>query len=234
MTRSLTLVLLAVGTGLGGGAAPVPPEDEQAKLLRLYGTWVDPDGDCRCELTEGKLRISVPDNHHSINSDDFLMNAPRVWKEVEGDFTAEVRVTFPICPPPVPKASAGSSSGFRAGGLIAWSSAEEYTRVVRRDIALEGISRETFGWYFQVPAARHLDTDTGDPGQVSKCGYVRLSRAGTTWTAAKSRDGEQWEGYLMKHEGDWGKVKVGLVVENGYKVPFAAVFDQYRLTRSKK
>ena len=56
MFRALPLLLIPAALV----AAPVPPESDDAKLKRIYGTVVDPDDDCTFEMIGEKLRIGIP------------------------------------------------------------------------------------------------------------------------------------------------------------------------------
>src|SRR5262245_45813415 len=101
---SRALLILFVVAPLAVRAAPVPPEDDVAKLQRAYGAWSDPEKDSRWTLKDGELRVSLPraDRLLGVERQGATNNAPRVLREVEGDFTAVVRVSFPL-PERVPK-----------------------------------------------------------------------------------------------------------------------------------
>src|SRR5262245_23570907 len=77
-------------------AAPIPKEDDAVRIRRVYGETIDPDRDCKFEMTGEKLRLTIPGKQHFVERK--LYNAPRVAREIEGDFTLTVRVTFPIRP----------------------------------------------------------------------------------------------------------------------------------------
>ena len=110
----VTILLGVVAVGLVATlttavATPVPrrpPEDDAARLRRLYGTPADPDEDCTIELLKGDaLRLAMPASRHTVEAAPGRMNAPHTWAEVKGDFTATVRVGFPIRPDPPPRDS---------------------------------------------------------------------------------------------------------------------------------
>src|SRR5438094_9162880 len=90
MFRSLALALLAAGP-VALVAAPVPPENDQARMRRIYGTVSDPDdGDCSFTMLGEKLRIGARGPHFLFWGQQ--ANPACVMREVEGDFSVEVRV----------------------------------------------------------------------------------------------------------------------------------------------
>src|SRR5262245_38221240 len=109
-------------------AAPVPDENQ---IRDRYGNWVDPDRDCKLEVKGGKLRVAIPDKLHSMNYNAAKYNAPRLWREVEGDFTAVVRVSFPIPGGGGPFAVTNRWA-YHGAGLIAWASDDDHVRVLRQ------------------------------------------------------------------------------------------------------
>ena len=70
-------------------AAPVPKDTDAQKLAKLYGTPVDPLKDCKFTLDGGKLTVTAGKGDHDLSVQNKEMNAPRVLKEIEGDFEAE-------------------------------------------------------------------------------------------------------------------------------------------------
>lgn len=216
-------------------AAPVPKEDDAARMRRIYGTPEDPDKDCTFKMVGDKLRIEIPAKHHSMNPNPGFMNAPRVVGEVEGDFTAVVRVTFPIRPAPGPKADEDFNK-FATGGLVAWVSDEENCQVLRREQDVNGKPREKFVRCLRL--RNYTGVSVGGIGPAVQdwpdAGYLRLTRDGKKLRAAHSRDGKEWKEHDAVEAGWGGKVKVGLIAENGYNAPFEVTFDEYKLTVPKK
>src|SRR5262245_57986525 len=57
------------------------------------GKVTDPDGDCKISFSDGKLNIMVPGTAHDLSAElQSKRNAPRVMRDIKGDFIAEVRV----------------------------------------------------------------------------------------------------------------------------------------------
>lgn len=228
MTTCRCLSVMLVCLPLTVAAAPVPPEGEAAKLRQTYGTWTDPDKDCRYTLKGSELRVSLPASWHIQwpNRRGATNNAPRILREVEGDFTAVVRVTFPV-PDQVPK----EVWPYCSGGLVAWESDTAYYLVRRCGGEVNG-NREA-AWSHHVAADAHASAVQG-LGKPAESALVRLKRTGKQVTAGWSRDGKEWTDF---HSTDvaWGaKVQVGVIAENCLDKTAEITFDEYSLTVPKK
>jgi hypothetical protein len=224
----LYLLLLLVGVPLAVVAAPVPAEAEKSNVQRVYGTWTDPDNDCKFKMPGGELRVAIPATDHSLGGPlAGPENAPRALREVDGDFTAVVRVSFPI-PERGPKREGKSLC---SGGLLAWAGKDDYVVVRRCAVSTNGVA-ESFWGSQQIGI---LNTTTvQDMAKPESAGFVRLKREGDKVIAGWSRDAKTWEEFDAR-EVDWGdKVKVGIVAENIFQVPFEVTFDRYELTQPKK
>lgn len=222
--RRLSVLLVCA---LLTAAAPVPPEDDVAKLQRVYGTWSDPDKDCRYTLKGNELRVSLPAAWHLLwtNRRGSTNNAPRVLREVEGDFTAVVRVTFPV-PERVPE----EHWPYCSGGVVAWESDDAYY-VVRRCGGEVNGAREAIWGQHRADVQRDSVTGLGKPAESA---FVRLKREGKKATAGWSRDGKEWKEHEAA-EVPWGaKVKVGVIAENCLGKAVEVTFDQYSLIVPKK
>ncbi len=227
MSRRYWILLLACFP-FAISAAPVPPDDRAAKLALAYGVWTDPDKDCKFALKEGELRVSLPAAWHLLwpSREGSTNNAPRVLREVEGDFTAVVQVTFPL-PKRVPK----DFWPYCSGGLVAWESDKVHLIVRRSGGEVNGSEEAIFSTHNTATVCR-MSVQPLD--KRAESAYLRLKREGNKATTAWSRDGKKWK------ESDpadvaWGaKVKVGVLAENCLNDPVEIVFDQYTLILPKK
>jgi hypothetical protein len=207
---------------------PVPTREELTKLAETYGPWTDPDKDCGFRLAGGAFKVALPGREHLLQGPRIprVQNAPRAVREVEGDFTAVVRVAIPV-PDWLPKAR----WPYCSGGLAAWGSDGRFFvhrlaggNVFNHPEAIWAEQEKEFttSWFFEP-----LDKPMGTA-------YLRLKREGKTLTAGWSRDGKTWEEFEPQ-ELAWGaKVKVGVVAENSLWVPVEITFDQYQLTQPRK
>lgn len=230
MTRTFMGLSLALVLSAASVAAPVPAEDDLTKLTRAYGTWVDRDKDCKFKLTGGGLKVLLPASDHMIDKSfvGATNNAPRALREVEGDFTAVVRVVIPI-----PDRDPKPSWQYWSGGLLAWESDEEYFGVRFCGGRVNGEREAIWGHY--ATADKHIAMISGLGAPTGK-GFVRLKREGKKITAGWSRDGKAWKDFdSSPQDVAWGaKVKVGVVAENNLGVPVEVAFDQYSLSQPKK
>ena len=114
---------------------PVSVGKEEAKKGFPPGTFakhfIDPDGDCKlvdANDKEGSLKLWLPAEPHDL----YLgrLNAPRVLLDVEGDFTAEVRVCGTLVAEPGLERPDRKLS-YRSGCLIIWHDEGNYIRFDR-------------------------------------------------------------------------------------------------------
>src|SRR5581483_5922122 len=67
--------------------------------LSGWGKIADPEKDCQFNAAGGKLTIAVPGTPHDFTPlPGYKNNGPRVYQEIEGDFTVEVKVGGNIAP----------------------------------------------------------------------------------------------------------------------------------------
>lgn len=233
MLRRAVLVLLGCAP-LCALAAPVPKEDEAARLARIYGTpheFTKPD---HCALDGDKLRVFVgrsdvpafdavgaPGRAVAVRrrrTDDSPVGAPRVWRDVKGDFTLTAKVAFQIASDRLRELD-----GPPTAGLLAWAEWNDFISLSRA-----GTERAAVGLRFTHPKG----VRTGDAAPGSANLFLRLRRSGATVTSGYSSDGEKWE-ELFPDGVEWGDtIKVGVYVKN-LSAPYEAVFSEYALTRAK-
>jgi regulation of enolase protein 1 (concanavalin A-like superfamily) len=217
-------------------AAPVPKDDNAARLARTYGIKADPARDASFDLTGDVLRIIIPKRELTARALGRLGGeppnidpaaAPRVWREVQDDFTATVRVTFPLT-----FAKAKAESGVRAAGLVVWASQKEHLFLARVEW-VSGKAKESFYLRYTSETGRASECDNQD--SVANSGFVRLECRGGTISGGYSRDGKEWTPFLFeKALKTTAPLKVGVFATHATDDPFEAVFDQYTLTVPKK
>ena len=232
MYRFTFLVALLAASAV---AAPVPKDDDTARMARTYGTKSDPAGDAQFELTRDALWIRIPKRElptrtHRLSTDlpelD-VVRAPQLCREVQGDFTATVRVTFPLA-----LAKAKTDRGTRGAGLVVWVSKTEYVTLARIEW-VHTSAREVFHLSFRDGEANTGEVDNQD--RVAGAGFVRLMRRGTKLSGSYSRDEKQWAEFILtKSLQGTEPVKVGVFATHDSDIPFEVMFDSYTLTAPKK
>ncbi|HWE37579.1 MAG TPA: DUF1349 domain-containing protein [Isosphaeraceae bacterium] len=198
------------------------------KPLTGWGEAVDPDGDCTFTPDGSKtLTIAVPAKLHDLNADISRWNAPRVLREVDGDFVVTVKVTGkfePANPSTNPK-----SIPFNGGGLFVWHDGDNYIRL-ERGAGRRGNKVNTFSIY--------EEREGGHRGAVHNGGlpvgsvFLRLERRGKRIVGATSPDGKKWS-VLKPIDVDWpSKLKVGLDAINSSSTPLTVRFEQFQLKQA--
>jgi hypothetical protein len=217
-------------------AVPLVPRDG----LRFHTGWekaIDPDGDCRFVYDKESLTIELPAKEHDLDPDRGRTNAPRLLREVEGDFVLQVRLGGDF--KPSARSTAGDRAAIVAAGLLLTAGDTTFLATY----AVEGGREERpHGSVRMIDASRHLhvngDQDrrgpawtlTGDGGPV----YLRLQRRGDEFLASLGPDGVRWTDLLRVITKLPAKVKIGLAACTTSTDPFKPRFDQLRLTNEKK
>jgi regulation of enolase protein 1 (concanavalin A-like superfamily) len=218
MTR-LTAVLLAALLTFTVTAAPAP---EPKPWVTGWDKPIDPSGDCRFRGDGDKLTLTVPGNDHELDVPGGRLRAPRLLRDVAGDFIVQVRVEGDF--------RLSSGDGFRRAGLLL-TDGETFLRVERSACRSAG---ETVS---SVWAGHHI---LGQPGggvaehtdvALERPGYVRLARRKDQVRASYSEDGEKWTLLLPAGWKLPEKVRIGVVAEMTDSGEFKPVFDMFKLSR---
>lgn len=226
MSRYLIVGLLSTSVLV---AAPVPKEDDFGRMRRIYGTVHDPDKGTEFKPSGDTLHVVLPRQYRLLDAWRGATNAPRAWREVRGDFTVTVRVSFPIRPE-VPARQSNHFEVRAGGGLVVWADPDNFLTVARDEQLFGKKLGERFRGERRVAGRARTDAE-----QVATApsGHVRVERKGKAFEASYSADGKKWE-QLCSFEADWiDTPKVGVFAENNYEAPFEIVFSEYKLTTAK-
>lgn len=206
-----------------------PKAEAVGKELAGWGSAVDPDGDCELGPDGAALVVKVPGTLHDLNADIDKFNAPRVLRDVEGDFSMTVKVAGDF--KPGPKSNNPKSVPYNGGGLVVWRDSDNYIRLERGAI----VRKEKLGTFATFEereggsrGAQHNGTLA--PGPV----WLRLERRGSRVAGFTSKDGRQWTA-LRPIDTVWpDEIKVGLVAVNSSNEPLAVRFEdlQFKAGRS--
>jgi hypothetical protein len=216
-------------------------------MLRIYGSKSDPSGDAKFDVAGERLWVTVParpqPTDHELNlaamearyAPPGPFASARIWRDVKGDFTAVVRVVFPIRL----DSKAKHATPARAAGLVAWAAdgnhiglarVEEWTVPFRR--TEEARTREAV--QLTYTHSRSVRTAHRTPEEPADALFLRLSRRGDAIVSAYSRDGKKWHD-LSTDEVEWpDTVKVGVYVKNFSDAKLEVLFDEYALDLPKK
>jgi hypothetical protein len=221
-------------------AAPAPKPKEAELYKPGWDKPLDPDKDCKFRQTKNELTLTVPAKDHDYDPRRKQLNAPRLLRDVEGDFVVEARVGGEL------KATADSSVkgavSHAAGGLFVMLGNKSGVTVhlmfgSRRDggepvafVAFQAPSANGKGGAFGLWKGDHKRwfLPAG-----AKHAYLRIERRGDTIGGWVSADGKEWLKYM--HPITYGdkpaaKLKVGLIATSTSKDEVKVTFDQFKLT----
>jgi regulation of enolase protein 1 (concanavalin A-like superfamily) len=187
---------------------------------------IDPDGDCEFQNVGGKLTISVPGAYHDLGAERGCMNAPRLLFDVEGDFTAQVRVSGDF--QPSMDSTVSGKVPVVGAGLVLLVDEKTYARL------------EQFGLYrgqqkfedlacWELRQNGRMTFSRASPPRKLKETYLRLERRGDEMRAAVSEDGLSWTELQSIRITLPRKVKLGVDAISTSSLPFAPNFDQFQL-----
>jgi hypothetical protein len=215
-------------------AAPTPPP----RPVFYKPGWdapVDPDKDCKFTQTKDALTIEVPGKDHDLDPSRKQMNAPRLVRDVEGDFRAEVQVssdwalsnksTFPGKP-----AVVGAGLVFLGDKGVEllrfeFGSSREFEKAQRYSA-------------FRIDGSIHhcyLSEHKGWPLAVGAKGmYLRFEREDDEPRVYFGADGKTWVRFHLANGKvtliNWSKkLKVGLAVFSTSSSPLKVRFDHFKL-----
>jgi regulation of enolase protein 1 (concanavalin A-like superfamily) len=219
--RLVCAVALAVLLG------PAPAQDKKAVNIKGWGTWIDPDGDCKVEADGGKVTITVPKTHHDLSHNDNFakLNAPRILQKATGDFTVQVKV--PAIPLPDKDTSSSGFHSFISCGLLVYV---DEKNLVRMERAAEGNGGGEFIW-----VERFADGKTASRKLhrvANKETTLRLERAGAKLTFSISQDADTAE-WTQVHTDDAELPKdlqLGVLAINTTTATFAPELREFKVT----
>jgi WD40 repeat protein/regulation of enolase protein 1 (concanavalin A-like superfamily) len=191
-----------------------PSSDPRPRPTLAWYRPIDPDGDCQFREDAGKLTITLPDKkNHDLVAEVGKMNAPRVLRDVEGDFRVEVRIGGDF-----------TSDAVLMAGLLLMVDEKNYLRLERGRFA----GKPHCFWELRRDGRRLEDSSITTIPTFE--GYLRMERRGNTLAGLHSVDGHAWT-QLKRLEIDLpAKVKVGVAaISTSASSPFAPTFDSFGL-----
>lgn len=213
--------------GSSGTATAESGENKQGTGMAAWGTPLDPDSDCTITLQGNGLVIDVPGTVHGLVEGVGRGNAPRVIREIEGDFSIQVKVRGKLHPQPNSHAVA-SGLPYQAGGLLLWDGPGHFVRFVR-----SGQDRK--GSFQSVVAFTQRETDKmigAQPTPVPEEDlYLRMERRGNEVYGSYSLDGKQWTPLSPLHGVFPTRVSVGVMALNNTHQPMSVRFEGLQITR---
>lgn len=207
----------------------VPTMPGRARLIEAFGDRsriIDPDGDCLVSRDEGNGRASIliPGTAHLLSTEIDRMNAPRLVREVTGDF--EVRVRVLGIDAPGSRATSSRFAPYHGAGLVLWKNSGHY---VRLEIAADHRKSGSYPYAnFELRRDGRLATSWGIK-IPDRSTYLRIVRTGDEVRAAFSPDAVNWTPFAAMDAGLPDRVEVGVLAVNASAKPLKAEFEQFQL-----
>lgn len=167
-----------------------------------WGQVVDPTGTCHVFRAADELAIYVPAGQYQMTTKN--MDAPRVLRDVKGDFTAQVAV--------LPFYTEGEER-FDAG-LVVWKDSDHFVRFVRgRNNEVVGRHVLSVDVYHEGKLKTHKDIDIGDKYLLPI--WLSVEKRDGRLRFTYSTDGDEWHDGPIAADEPWpGELKVGVSASN--------------------
>lgn len=224
------LVLAIIGITLG---ATLAQESEkgggETKPLGPWGKPENPEGDCRFEINDERLVVTVPGGPvpHDLSAELGNMNGPRVLREIEGDFTIEVCVDGEFNPGG--ESSQQGRTGYTGAGILVMADDENYVRLERATLqAGSGPARPYANYEIRIDGRCQRFGTTGDARiEAGRPTWLRVQRQGDLMKGSVSHDGKTWQDLEPKElPANWpNKLRIGVGAVSTSKTDFTPAFS---------
>ena len=204
------------------------PKATAARVLKGWGEPIDPDGDCSIDLEDGKLTIKVPGTRHGLEAELNKLNAPRVLRDIEGDFIADLKVQAEFNPGE--RSTSRTGFPFVGAGLLLWSDPDNYLRLERAAIFR---NKQPFPYFLfeERRNRRPIPPGGGIPADPDGSNFLRLERKGDQVTASVSKDGIKWKAFPPRTVRLPTKLKLGVSATSSSEGPFTVTLENLRVLR---
>lgn len=220
--RSLACLALACAAFAG------EPDPEPNAFHDGWDKPTDPDKDCAFKKEKGGLTITVPGKDHGLAIERGRMNAPRLLREVTGDFVAEVRVSGAFTPSAT--STAAGRTPFPGAGLVLVADEKTYVRLERAAFRRDEVSTYA-NWELRQDGKWVLGGDASVCPLQQKATHLRLERRGDKLLASVSEDGKEWKALPPLEVKLPAKLKLGVTANSTCTDPFSPHFDRFRLRK---
>jgi regulation of enolase protein 1 (concanavalin A-like superfamily) len=206
---------------------------QRPKSVRGWGMLIDLDNDCTVSPGEGKLTITVPGGTHDLNKQLGGMSAPRVLREVDGDFTIQVKVSGEFDPgDEAAKHNNRDIAPFCSAGLLLWQDEKNYLRLERNGWCRDGkigCYKPLIEYYRDSvpPPESEATLEQFFKGQST---WLKFERRGNSVTASYSHDGEEWTTAKEITVELPPRIQAGIAAVNTSTKRFSVEFEQLQIT----
>lgn len=225
------IAVLTIPFSLFAGAVVLPINADEIRTESLASriSIVDPDGDCEFRFGGDRLTITVPPTNHNLHPIRG-MNAPRVLKQISGDFTVQVKVSSDFAPGKKSTKPQGQGRPFNGAGILIWENGENYLRIERNAYWL-GDSLYCYPPLIEYWRDREDSGVNNPPRDASyftgRSTWLKARRHGDRMTVSISHDGEEWSEVKTFPVDMADEVHVGVAAVNSSDEPFAVDFEEF-------
>lgn len=229
MCRSIcALVLLLAACAIHAALAPEP-------FFKIgWDKPVDPNRDCKFVYQGRSVTIELPGTDHDFAPKRKRFNAPRILRDVEGDFVMQVRVSGLFHPSDTSSVQGEDPSV--AAGLLMIPAEDNCIRLEYGAYRRKGERRICPAFRMHGERILNAEMDWQVPWKPAPSAekephiYLSLERQGRFIYEAFSPDGKRWIYYIRAELKDTpSKVKVGLAAYSTSTEPFKPRFDNFNL-----
>lgn len=203
-------------------------QDRSPRTLKGWGQIVDPEKDCQFRLDGGRLTITIPATKHDLSVEAGDLSAPRVLRDIEGDFIAQVKASGNV-----KHSGAGTSQvylPYHGLGLLLWQDERNYVRLERAALGRGGggVHYGTFQVRKDGRPTNPLEAELPDQDL-----YLRAERRGNRIQGAVSPDGVRWRYFAPVTVNFPQRIKVGVDAINTSTERFSPVFSELEIYRKE-
>lgn len=192
-----------------------------------WGTAVDPDRDCDFSVRNDTLTLTVPGSDHVLGIERGKTNAPRVLREVDGDFTAQVKLSAKFATNAISLVVGRRS--FQCAGLLLWQDSGTYIRFEFAHM----VADQTYDFAsFELRREGRFEIPSDALGHPLPGGtaFLRLERRGIRITTSESSDGTHWNSVGAMTVKLPPKVLIGMIAGNNTSSPLTAEFSDFTVS----
>ncbi|HVS39851.1 MAG TPA: DUF1349 domain-containing protein [Gemmataceae bacterium] len=189
---------------------------------------VDPDGDCVFLRDMSGMTMQVPGKYHDLAVERNVMNAPRLLRDAQGDFTAQTSVSGPFLPSAI--STAPPTVPFLGAGLLVMDGDRTYARLERAAMNKNGQVQNAVVWELRMDGRPPISQWPSFTPQADRALSLRLQRKGDRLLASVSQDGVSWTNLQPFDAKMSPNLKIGVAAISTSQAPFLPHFDSFSLT----
>ncbi len=204
--------------------APIWAADNDYGTITGWGQMVDPDGDCYFKVGKEAVTIGFSGAHHGLDAESGKMNAPRVVRSVQGDFTVQVTVDGNL---PLPEDD--NVTAYVSGGLVLLQDNRTYIRFERASFTRAGQINHYANFEQRIDAKRtRMGLFADFPLQNNKPVDLRFEVKSGTVRALIRHAGQAWHQMGEARVDESATFLIGISGVNTSQKPLNVSFHQFQ------